>query len=85
MKEGDITNEAYGEVKRGRGEGYEMVNIPPTAPVTKERKDDGTSVTTQPLPPTPSTADEQKKEDEDGVYESIPGDIQTEKCIPGES
>ena len=28
--------------------------------------DDGTSVTTQPLPPTLPTADEQKKEDENG-------------------
>ena len=80
LKEGGTiktsTNEAYGEVKR-EGEGYEMVDIPPSGPTAPTNDEEGmyesTSVSTQPLPPIPPTAID-KEEDEDGVYESIPGD-----------
>ena len=70
------TNEAYGEVKRGE-EGYEMVDIAPSGPIPPANDEEGmyesTSVSTQPVPPIPPTATD-KEEDEDGVYESIPGD-----------
>ena len=80
LKEGGTiktsTNEAYGEVKR-EGKGYEMVDIPPSGPTAPANDEEGmyesTSVSTQPLPPIPPTATD-KEEDEDGVYESIPGD-----------
>ena len=76
LKEGGTiktsSNEAYGEVKRGEGEGYEMVDIPPSGP-TADDEDESTSVSTQRLPPIPPTATD-KEEDEDGVYEAIPGD-----------
>ena len=40
LKEGGTintsTNEAYGEVKRGEGEGYEMVDIPPNGPTADD-------------------------------------------------
>ena len=80
LKEGGTiktsTNEAYGEVKR-EGESYEMVDIPPSGPTAPANDEEGmyesTLVSTQPLPPIPPTATD-KEEDEDGVYESIPGD-----------
>ena len=82
LKEGGTintsTNEAYGEVKRGEGEGYEMVDIPPSGPTAPANDEEGmyesTSVSTQPLPRIPPTATDKEKEDEDGVYEAIPGD-----------
>ena len=79
LKEGSTintsTNEAYGEVKRGEGEGYEMVDISPSGQTADDEEGmcESTSVSIQPLPPIPPTATNKEK-DEDGVYEAIPGD-----------
>ena len=51
-----------------------MIIIPlsgPTAPTDQEGIYDSPSVSTQPLPAIPPTGD--KEEEEDGVYEAIPG------------
>ena len=77
------SNEAYEEMKQGRGEqgeAYEMMDITPTvttptpaAPVDQEGMYEIPSASSQPLPTIPPE-EVKEKEEEDGVYETIPGD-----------
>ena len=84
------SNEAYEEMKQGGGgrrggggEAYEMMDVTPT--VTKPTKTGLTSAdlegmyetpsaSSQPLPAMPPPPESNEKEEEDGVYEVIPGD-----------
>ena len=80
------TNAAYEMMKQGPGvesEGYEVIDVPqrggPT-PTSIEAAYEFASVPDQPLPDIPSplckTGQEKddEEEEEDGVYETIPGD-----------
>ena len=82
------SNEAYEEMKQGGGggggEAYEMMDI--TATVTTTTKIGPTSAadlkgmyetpsaSSQPLPAVPPLPETNEKEEEDSVYEVIPGD-----------
>ena len=84
------SNEAYEKMKQGRGgEGesgaaYEMMDITPTVTTpTKTGPTSGAdlegmyetpSASSQPLPAVPPPPETNEKEEEDGVYEIIPGD-----------
>ena len=86
-KEGDAiktsSNEAYEDMKQGggeQGEAYEMMDITPTvttptpaAPADQEGMYEIPSASSQPLPAIPPEEAKEKEED-DGVYETIPGD-----------
>ena len=77
------SNEAYEEMKQGggeQGEAYEMMDITPTvttptptAPADQEGMYEIPSASSQPLPAIPPE-EAKEKEEEDGVYETIPGD-----------
>ena len=77
------SNEAYEEMKQGggeQGEAYEMMDITPTvttptpaAPAEQEGMYEIPSASSQPLPAIPPE-DAKEKEEDDGVYETIPGD-----------
>ena len=77
------SNEAYEEMKQGggeQGEAYEMMDITPTvttptpaAPADQEGTYEIPSASSQPLPAIPPE-EAKEKEEEDGVYETIPGD-----------
>ena len=79
------TNEAYGKVKGAeRDDGYELINIssppPPSSSSTKLEEmhevPSSPSALSQPLPslPPPSSAVAQFEEEEETVYDVIPGD-----------
>ena len=77
------TNEAYGKVKAGEGEGYEMVDIPPPAtPAKIEEMYEVPSSPNQHLPPPPSPPPPSPPppgpalagEGDEVVYDFIPGD-----------
>ena len=74
------SNEAYEDMKQGGGEAYEIMDITPTvttptpaAPVDQEGMYEIPSASSQPLPAIPPEEAKEKEED-DGVYETIPGD-----------
>ena len=77
------SNKAYEDMKQGRGEqgeAYEMMDITPTmttptpaAPADQEGMYEIPSASSQPLPAIPPEEAKEKEED-DGVYETIPGD-----------
>ena len=77
------TNAAYEMMKQGLGvesEDYEVIDVPQRGGPTLtgvEAAYELPSVTDQPLPDTPSPlckTGQEKDDDEDGVYETIPGD-----------
>ena len=77
------SNEAYEEMKQEggeQGEAYEMMDITPTvttptpaAPADQEGMYEIPSASSQPLPAIPPEEAKEKEED-DGEYETIPGD-----------
>ena len=80
MQEGGIqttTNEAYEKTKESRIQGgdYEMINIPETVSASKGEMCESPSATTSlPLPAIPTPTSDKENEEEDVVYEAIPGD-----------
>ena len=82
------SNEAYEKMKQGggggRGEAYEMMDVTPivttpnkigsTSAADMEGMYETPSASSQPLPAVPPPPETNEKEEEDGVYEVIPGD-----------